>query len=118
MVGMAYTEIAVNPITIRRLDVPIKAVIPYKVTDMEWDPEHTIVQIQLGDEFWILDVTGRQYGFPEFLLPLHTYERTKVSGGVISNEYYKGDYDIYDETGDSPAEGSPSLHRLRRDTLQ
>ncbi|KAI1781400.1 hypothetical protein F4818DRAFT_436592 [Hypoxylon cercidicola] len=97
-----------------KLDVAVNALIPYRVIGYDnWDPQHSLLKLQVGDESWILDITGCQYGYPDLITPFHKYEQNKVRGGVIKDEQYAGPYDTNDTTGDLQEIGSHRNGRAR-----
>ncbi|KAI0181111.1 hypothetical protein GGR52DRAFT_583536 [Hypoxylon sp. FL1284] len=87
--------------TARKLNVMVDPVIPYRVVGGDdWEPLHTILEVHMGEEQWILDLSGRQYGYPEILEPLDEYVKSKIRGGTLEPSAIDEEYDTDDGTGD------------------
>ncbi|XXG96767.1 hypothetical protein Hte_003058 [Hypoxylon texense] len=90
---------AIKPIEIRKINARVQPAVPWKITNyLKFDPLHTILEVQLGpDEYWMIDPTGCQYGFPEFIAPSDIYELDKIGEGQIRDG---GDYNMDDGEND------------------
>lgn len=63
------------------------------------DVPHTVIAVKRpsADEIWILDVTGRQYGFADVLVPYARYWEEKQCRSTVG---YPSDYSNWTETRD------------------
>ncbi|KAI6087496.1 hypothetical protein F4821DRAFT_277708 [Hypoxylon rubiginosum] len=92
---------AFKPMALIRFDLDVIPVIPVQMSkELEWDPMHTILKVILKDESWALDLTGRQYGYPEYIQPWGQYLEKKWRKRGAASLQCIGPYRMADEMGD------------------
>ncbi|KAI1765112.1 hypothetical protein GGR53DRAFT_465772 [Hypoxylon sp. FL1150] len=90
---------AFRAILITTFDVIATPFIPIQLTtNYDFKPLHTILKVSLEEENWALDITARQFGYPEIVQPWDDYLRQKMLSS--KSPKYMGIYHTHDIMGD------------------
>ncbi|KAI0122593.1 hypothetical protein F4814DRAFT_446532 [Daldinia grandis] len=97
--------------TLKIVEVNVKPITPWKLVWTSDDKggtrslisnavTHTILLVWIGNEGWVVDITGCQFGFQEILFPLNGYFKKRVKsharGPFAYTEHETSDLDVFD----------------------